>query len=459
MTDDTEIAAPELPATWPEGAPPAFHIMAKPSGAICNLDCTYCFFLSKEMLYPDDRFRMADDLLETYIRQMIESQQMDEVTIAWQGGEPTLMGVEFFRRSVEYAHRYLPDGKTLQFTMQTNGTLLDDAWCELLAEHDFLVGLSMDGPPEMHDAFRVDKKGRPTSARVLEAVDLLRRHEVDFNILCTVHAANGDHPLEVYRYFRDEIGAAFMQFIPIVERATETTLAEANRGWSSGRRGRPLYINQGSLVTERSVEPLQWGKFLSDIFDEWVRNDIGDVFIQYFDAALASWLGSSPAMCVFKETCGTALALEHNGDLYSCDHFVEPDHLLGNIRETHMVELVSSAQQRKFGNDKRDTLPQFCLDCDVRFACQGECPKNRFMLSPDGDPGLNYLCAGYKHFFHHIDHPMRLMADLLRQGGAAPDVVEILEAEEKARYADVGRNDVCPCGSGRKFKLCHGAAS
>ena len=445
-----------MPATWPKDAPPAFHVMAKPSGAICNLDCTYCFFLSKELLYPDDRFRMADELLETYIRQMIESQKVDEVTIAWQGGEPTLMGVDFFRRSVEYAHRHLPDGKTLRFTMQTNGTLLDDDWCELLAEHDFLIGLSMDGPPEMHDAFRVDKKGRPTSARVLAAADLLRRHDVDFNILCTVHAANADHPLEVYRYFRDEIGAEFMQFIPIVERATETTLAQANQGWTSGRRGRPLYINQGNLVTERTVQPLQWGNFLSTIFDEWVRNDVGDVFIQYFDAALASWLGSSPAMCIFKETCGTATALEHNGDLYSCDHFVEPEHLLGNITETHMVELIASPKQQKFGNDKRDTLPQFCLDCDVRFACQGECPKNRFMLSPDGDPGLNYLCAGYKHFFHHIDHPMRLMADILRRGGVAPDVKEILDREERERFADVGRNDPCPCGSGRKFKQCHG---
>jgi uncharacterized protein len=314
----------------------------------------------------------------------------------------------------------------------------------------------MDGPPEMHDAFRVDKKGRPTSARVLAAADLLRRHDVDFNILCTVHAANADHPLEVYRYFRDEIGAEFMQFIPIVERATETTLAQANQGWTSGRRGRPLYINQGNLVTERTVQPLQWGNFLSTIFDEWVRNDVGDVFIQYFDAALASWLGSSPAMCIFKETCGTATALEHNGDLYSCDHFVEPEHLLGNITETHMVELIASPKQQKFGNDKRDTLPQFCLDCDVRFACQGECPKNRFTLTPDGDPGLNYLCAGYKQFFHHVDHPMRLMADLLRGGREAPDVMEILEREERERYADVGRNDPCPCGSGRKFKQCHG---
>ena len=457
MSTEATVDAPP-PATWPEGAPPAFHVMAKPSGAICNLDCTYCFFLSKELLYPGDRFRMADELLETYLRQVIESHRTPEVTIAWQGGEPTLMGVDFFRRSVEHAYRHLPDGKTLQFTIQTNGTLLDDEWCELLGSHDFLVGLSIDGPPEMHDAYRVDKKGRPTSARVVAAAELLARHEVDVNVLCTVHAANAEHPVEVYRYFRDDLGLRFMQFIPIVERATEVTLEAANRGWSSGRDGRPLYVNDGSLVTDRTVTAEQWGRFLVGVFDEWVRNDVGDVFVQHFDAALASWLGRKPAMCIFGETCGTAVALEHNGDLYSCDHFVEPEHLLGNIGETHLLELMASEQQRAFGDAKRDRLPQYCLDCDVRFACHGECPKNRFIRTPDGEEGLNYLCAGYKHFFHHIDHPMRLMADLLRRGGAVPDVMALLADEERARYASAGRNDACPCGSGRKLKHCHAAA-
>ena len=448
---------PALPLTWPANAPASFHVMAKPSGAICNLDCTYCFFLSKELLYPGDRFRMADDLLETYIRQTIESQQIDEVTIAWQGGEPTLMGLDFFRRSVVYAQALLPDHKSLRFTLQTNGTLLDDDWCEFLAEHDFLVGLSLDGPPELHDAFRVDKQGRPTSHRVVSAVDVLRRHEVDFNILCTVHSANAAHPLEVYRYFRDDIAAQFLQFIPIVERATDETIAAANRGWSSGRRGRPLYVNQGSLVTDRSVGAEQWGRFLCEIFDEWVRNDVGDVFVQHFDAALSSWLGQSPAMCFFNETCGTGLALEHNGDLYSCDHFVEPKHLLGNITETHMVELAASPQQVKFGADKRDSLPHYCLDCDVRFACHGECPKNRFLKAPNGEEGLNYLCDGYKLFFHHIDEPMKVMATLLRRGREAPDVMEVLDEMERVRYRGVGRNADCPCGSGSKFKHCHGA--
>ena len=444
--------APTLPA----GAPPQFHVMAKPTGAICNLDCTYCFFLSKELLYPGDRFRMADELLRTYVNQMIESQQAPEVTIAWQGGEPTLMGVDFFRRSVEYAREACPPGQSLTFTMQTNGTLLTDEWCEFLAENEFLIGLSMDGPPEFHDLYRVDKKGRPTAHRVVDAAALLTRHGVDFNILCTVHSGNADHPLEVYRYFRDEIGADFMQFIPIVERSTEETFVEINRGWSAEHKERPLYVNRGSLVTERTVRPEQWGDFLIAIFDEWVRNDVGDVFVQYFDAAVASWLGMSPAMCIFKETCGTAVALEHNGDLYSCDHFVEPEYKLGNIAETHMVELLASPQQRKFGNDKRDTLPQYCRDCDVRFACNGECPKNRFATTPDGEDGLNYLCSGYMKFFRHIDEPMREIARILRSGGIAPDVMEVLAERERATFAEVGRNDPCPCGSGLKFKRCHG---
>ena len=430
--------------------------MAKPSGAICNLDCTYCFFLSKELLYPDDRFRMADELLENYIRQTIESQQVPEITIAWQGGEPTLMGLDFFRRSVDYAHRYLPEGKGLRFTIQTNGTLLDDEWCTFFAEHGFLVGLSMDGPPAMHDAYRVDKKGRPTAERVIAAADLLRRHDVEFNILCTVHAANATHPVEVYRYFRDVLGVQFIQFIPIVERSSQENLDQANLGWTSGRKGRPLYVNEGSAVTERTVTAEQWGAFLAAVFDEWVHNDVGDVFVQHFDAALASWMGRPPAMCFFNETCGTGVALEHNGDLYSCDHFVEPEHRLGNITQTHMVELMAKPQQRKFGNDKRDTLPQFCLDCDVRFACHGECPKNRFIDTPDGEPGLNFLCEGYKHFFHHIDEPMRLMAETLGRGGAAPEIMDILAERRRALDRAVGRNDPCPCGSGRKYKRCHG---
>ena len=330
----------------------------------------------------------------------------------------------------------------------------------------------------MHDANRVDKRGEPTFDKVMAASRLLRFHKVDFNILCTVHAANGDYPLEVYRFFRDEVGVDFIQFIPIIERATPELLPLANLGWGDHQflppeeipveieeltvaksSKRPLYTLQGSLVTDRSIQPEQWGAFLIAIFDEWVRRDVGKVFIQLFDSSLSSWVGRGASLCIHRETCGSALALEHNGDLYSCDHFVEPDYLLGNIVDDHMIELVASPQQIKFGEDKRDTLPQYCRDCEVRFACHGGCPRNRFIETPVGEPGLNFLCAGYRAFFNHVDRPMRLMAYLVKQGRFADEVMGMLAQEERASaqaYEGVGRNDPCPCGSGKKFKQCHG---
>ncbi|MGZ4712920.1 MAG: anaerobic sulfatase maturase [Acidimicrobiia bacterium] len=421
-----EAAGPVLPSTRPLTAPPAFHVLAKPSGPICNLDCSYCFFLEKEALYPGDRFRMPDDVLAAYIRQMVESQLAPEITIAWQGGEPTLMGLDFFRRAVAYAEECARPGQQLHHTIQTNGTLLTDEWCEFLREKRFLVGISIDGPERVHDVYRVDKQARPTYARVRAGLDRLIAAGVDWNVLCTVHRANQDAPLDVYRHFRDELGATFVQFIPIVERVEEGSTA----------------------LTDRSVDPEAWGTFLTTVFDEWVRRDVGTVFVQTFDAALASWYGTSPALCVFAETCGNAVALEHNGDLYSCDHFVDPEHLLGNILQTHMVELLASKPQRAFGDAKRDTLPRQCRDCPVLFACRGECPKNRVATTADGDVGLNHLCAGYLHFFTHVDALMRLMADAIRRGGYADEVMAVL--------ASAGRNDPCPCGSGRKTKHCHG---
>jgi uncharacterized protein len=440
-----------------EGGPPAYHVLAKPTGPICNLDCEYCFFLSKEMLYPGDRFRMADEMLETYIRQLLESHRTQDVNVAWQGGEPTMMGLDFFRRSVELVDKYRRPGQRVAYTIQTNGTKIDDDWAVFFKENDFLVGLSVDGTKPLHDAYRVDKRGLGSFDRVMRGFEALKAREVDVNVLCTIHAANADHPLEVYRFFRDEMGVRFMQFIPIVERVTETLLPLANLGWGSERgEDRPLYLQTGNRVTDRTVEPEAFGRFLTTIFDEWVRNDVGEVYVQHFDVALANWHGEPSGLCVFSETCGLALALEHNGDLYSCDHYVEPDYLLGNINDTPMIELVASEQQIEFGLAKRDTLPEFCRSCEVRFACHGGCPKNRFTETPDGEDGLNYLCAGYKTFFNHIDHPMRLMSDLLRKGRAPADVSAILVAEETAPFADVGRNDPCPCGSGAKYKKCHG---
>jgi uncharacterized protein len=406
----------------------AFHVLAKPTGAVCNLDCTYCFFLSKEELYPGSRFRMTDEVLETYIRQIIEPATAPHVAIAWQGGEPTLMGLGFFEKALGLVRKHLRPGMTAEHTIQTNGTLLDEKWCSFFRENDFLVGLSMDGPREMHDAYRVDKGGAPTFDKVMDAARLMQRHGVEFNILCTVHAANIDHPIELYRFFRDELKTRFLQLIPIVERATPELLQLANRGWSKRHGDRPLYTQSGDLVSDRSVRPEAWGRFLIGIFDEWVKRDVGQVFVQMFDSALASWLGVQNPMCVFNERCGNALALEHNGDLYSCDHFVEPRHLLGNIQSRPLQELAESAQQTAFGDAKLSTLPRYCRDCEVRFACHGECPRNRFTLTPEGEYGLNYLCAGYKAFFKHIDRPMRIMAELVTRGRYADEAMQVLQA-------------------------------
>jgi uncharacterized protein len=440
--------------------PIAFHLLAKPTGATCNLDCKYCFFLSKEMLYPGSRFRMADELLEAYIRQLLEAEQVPEVTVAWQGGEPTLMGQAFFERSIELVEKYRKPGQTILHTIQTNGTKIDDDLAAFFKRQNFLVGLSVDGPQALHDTYRVNKGGAGSFEQVMRGYQLLQKHNVDVNILCTVHAANAEYPLDVYHFFRDELNAQYMQFIPIVERATLETLPLANQGWSERPGGyRPLYTQVGELVTERSVQPEQYGQFLSTIFDEWVLRDVGKVFVQSFDAALANWVGQ-PSLCIFQPTCGNALALEHNGDLYSCDHFVEPAYLLGNIQETHMLTLVTSDQQHKFGQAKWKSLPQYCRECEVLFACYGECPRNRFIHTPGGEPGLNYLCAGYKKFFRHIDHPMRLMADLLRQGHYADEVMNILAMEEmnklKQAMVTARPDDPCPCGSGKLFSECHG---
>jgi uncharacterized protein len=424
-------------------------VLAKPTGAICNLDCEYCFFLDKQQLYPGSRFKMNDELLESYIRQLIESHRSNRVTVAWQGGEPTLRGIEFYRRALAYQEKYKRPGMTFENTMQTNGTLLDGDWCNLFREHGFLIGISIDGPRELHDHYRVDKRGQPTFDKTLQGLRLLQEHGIEYNVLTTVNRTNADHPLEVYQFLRDEIGTDWIQFIPVVERVN-----------NDGSRLR----QEGAAVSPRSVVPEQFGKFLVSIFDEWVRNDVGRVFVQTFEATLRNWVGvGSSGMCVFDPTCGHGVALEHNGDLYSCDHFVEPEYLLGNIEQEHMLELVGSEFQRKFGRDKQDTLPKYCRECEVRFACHGECPKNRFAVTPDGEAGLNYLCAGYKAFFQHADRPMRMMADLMRRGRACEDVMKLLAEEELrellASGRRVGRNEPCPCGSGRKFKKCHGAVA
>ena len=424
--------------TFPRNAPPAFHVLVKPTGAICNLDCKYCFFLSKEMLYPGSRFQMAKDLLEMYLNQLLESHRATEVDVAWQGGEPTLMGLDFFKRSVELVKKLRRPGQKIQYAIQTNGTLLGDEWCAFFKQNNFLVGLSVDGPKDLHDVYRVNKGGSGSFDQVMRGLNYLKKHKVDFNVLCTVHAGNQHHPLRIYRFFRDEIGAQFIQFIPIIERVSASMLPIANIGWSARPGGdRPLYTNAGNLVTERSVNAQAYGKFLIAIFDEWVKTDVGKIYVQHFDSALANWVGVPGAVCVFSETCGQAVALEHNGDLYSCDHFVEPTHKLGNIRETHLIQLLASPQQIKFGQDKKTTLPRYCRECEVRFACHGECPKNRFITTPDGEDGLNYLCAGYKAFFNHIDGTMKIMATLLRRGRFADEIMQMSLVEKETLLASV----------------------
>ena len=428
-------------------SPEAVHILGKPTGAICNLGCSYCFFLDKEALYEGDRFRMSDELAETYIRSLVAAHSAPQVTVAWQGGEPTLMGLDFYRRVISWEEKYRRPGMTYLNTMQTNGTLLTDEWCEFFSEHDFLIGISIDGPRELHDAHRVTKKGEGTFDKVMRGLRLLQKHGVEYNVLTTVNRTNGDYPLEVYRFLRDDAGTDWIQFIPVVERVDE--------------HGNPADL-RGMFASERSVRPEQFGRFLVTIFDEWVRRDVGSVFVQTFEATARNFAGlGQSGMCVFNETCGTGLALEHNGDLYSCDHFVDPEFLVGNIAEHGVADLVGSRQQYDFGQDKLTSLPQYCLDCDVRFACHGECPKNRFSITPDGEPGLNYLCAGFKDFFHHVDRPMRTVIDLMRRGRPAADVMAMLAAEDRAfdqAVRTAGRNGPCPCGSGRKAKHCHGRA-
>jgi uncharacterized protein len=330
---------------------------------------------------------------------------------------------------------------------------LNDEWGDFLREHRFLVGLSIDGPRGLHDIYRVDKKQNPTFEKVMAGLEVLKKHGVDFNTLTVVNRANSQQPLEVYRFLK-EIGSGYFQFIPLVERMAD----DVDRGNEQGL-ALPPQPGEGSAVrpvTSWSVKAAEYGNFLVQIFQEWVRHDVGRVFVQLFDVALGNWMGLGSSLCIFAEKCGAALALEHNGDVYSCDHYVYPQYKLGNILNKTLGEMANSSGQRQFGNEKFDTLPNYCRKCEVRFACHGECPKNRFIDTPDGEPGLNYLCGAYKHFFKTIDPYMKTMAQLLKARRPPADIMDLIAAQEReiSRLA-VRRNDPCPCGSGRKFKHCH----
>ena len=408
-------------------------MLTKPIGPICNLDCKYCFYLEKQNLYPEEHeWKMRDTVLEEYVRQYIEFQPVPEIHFAWQGGEPTLLGVDFFRKAIQLQRKYAGSKKIFN-ALQTNGILLDHEWCEFLAAHKFLVGISIDGPRELHDKYRVDKGQRPTFDAVMHGLELVKRYKVDFNTLTVVNHANSLQPLAVYRFLA-QIGSEFIQFIPLVERRPSAQSKALGFDFSA-----PPDLKQKnaarSPVTEWSVEAKQYGKFLCTIFDEWVRKDVGRIFVQLFDVALSNWMGLGSSLCVFAEKCGAALAIEHNGDLYSCDHYVYPKYRLGNVMNRSLGEMVRSKEQLQFGSDKADLLPQYCRKCEVRFACNGECPKHRFLKTPDGEEGLNYLCAAYKRFFTHIDPSMRTMVQLLERGQAAAEIMAMLKARSLPQWA------------------------
>lgn len=384
-------------------APFPFHVMAKPAGARCNLDCGYCFYLSRSELYPNADLRMTSATLEAFIAQYIAAQPGADVHFTWQGGEPTLMGLPYYEEVLALQKKHAPPGKRVHNALQTNAVLLDDDWAAFLAANGFLVGVSLDGPPALHDAYRRNKGGQPTSAAALAGLRCLQRAKADFNILTCVHAANQDHPLEVYRFLRDEIGAEYMQFIPVVRRLP-------------GKRG-------AARLDPSSVTAQGYGAFLSTIFDEWVRRDVGRIFVQAFEEAVAAWAGAPPGLCVVSPTCGRALAVEHNGDVYSCDHFVAPRYRLGNIHQQPLAQLARLPQQLQFGEAKKTGLPTQCRACPVLFACRGGCPKDRFLKTADGEAGLNYLCPGYLAFFQYIDARLRKVAALLAQGRAAAEIM------------------------------------
>ncbi len=414
MTEPRTVRSARLP----------FSLLTKPTGAACNLDCSYCFFLSKEVLWGHESQRMSGATLDRFISSYLDAQPDGPVTIGWQGGEPTMRGLAFFREAVLLSEQYQRPGQQVQHAIQTNGTLLDDDWGEFLVANNFLVGLSIDGPAGLHDAYRVNKAGRGTYDQVRRGWDVLQRHKVETNILCTVNAANAGHPLEVYRHFRDDLGARFIQFIPIVERVEAGHEEEAERGFRDDQGGHVLYRQVGDQVTSRTVAPQDWGRFLSTIFDEWVARDVGEVFVQHFDVTLGALFGQY-SLCVHSPECGTAIAMEHNGDVYSCDHYVEPDYRLGNIADGSFAGLLAMPQQRSFGRDKRTTLPRQCRECPVRWVCNGGCPKDRFATTADGEPGLNYLCAGYYGFFTHAWPAMEDMAHLIRTGRPPADIMNV----------------------------------
>ena len=417
----SETRDPLSPLPIYPGTTPRFHAMVKPTGAICNLDCTYCYYLHKEdLLGSDSKFRVSDEILETHIRQYIEGQRGDEVVFSWQGGEPTLLGVGFFEKVVALEKKYQRLGLHIENDLQTNGTLLNDEWYSFLRENKFLVGLSIDGPQELHDRFRVNKGGQPTFDKVFAASQELHKHGIPFNTLTVINRVNAKKPLDVYRFLSRELRPRQLQFIPCVEPQVFTNTAPQKwdpatlpvQGSSAARPGNP-----DSVVTDWSVDPDDWGYFLRKVWDDWFRRDYGKVHVNLFETAVAQWMGLDSQLCVFGEFCGKGVAVEHDGSVYSCDHYVYPEYKLGRITQKHISRMVFSDEQKKFGFVKRDGLPRQRRECEYNFACHGECPKNWLIRTPDGEPGLNYLCSGLQKFWRHIDHDMPDILERVKRAG------------------------------------------
>ena len=392
------------------------YVMLKPAGAHCNLACKYCYYLEKNKLYPTaQRHLMSDEMLEQFTREYIEAQTMSQVLFTWHGGEPLLRSIDFYRKALSLQQKYA-GGRRIDNVIQTNGTLLTDEWCEFFAQNHWLVGISIDGPQPYHDHYRLTAAGKPSWQKVMQGIKLLKKHGVEWNAMAVVNAYNVNHPLEFYRFFKEN-GCQFLQFTPIVERLTRH---------EDGRTLASLADKNEIPLSEASVTPEQWGYFLSAIFDEWVRKDVGKIFVEIFDCTLANWMGISPGICAYSKECGHAGVMEHNGDVYSCDHFVFPEYKLGNIRDHSLIDMLYGEQQQEFSRLKHSSLPRQCKECDMEFACHGECPKNRFMKDKYGDSGLNYLCPGYYHYYQHVAPYMDYMKQELMSQRPPSNIMKVV---------------------------------
>ena len=393
------------------------YVMLKPAGAHCNLACKYCYYLEKNKLYPTaQRHLMSDEMLEQFTREYIEAQTMNQVLFTWHGGEPLLRSIDFYRKALSLQQKYA-GGRRIDNVIQTNGTLLTDEWCEFFAQNHWLVGISIDGPQPDHDHYRLTAAGKPSWKKVMQGIKLLKKHGVEWNAMAVVNAYNANHPLEFYRFFKEN-GCQFLQFTPIVERLTRH---------EDGRTLANLADKDEISLSEASVAPEQWGYFLCAIFDEWVRKDVGRIFVEIFDCTLANWMGISPGICAYSKECGHAGVMEHNGDVYSCDHFVFPEYKLGNIRDHSLVDMLYGKQQQEFSRLKHSSLPRQCKECDMEFACHGECPKNRFMKDKYGDSGLNYLCPGYYHYYQHVAPYMDYMKQELMSQRPPSNIMKVVQ--------------------------------